>query len=344
MTAVPVTVLTGFLGAGKTSLLNHLLRAGHGMRFAVIVNEFGEAGIDGDLLASDQEEVIEMANGCVCCTVRGDLLRTLHTLLPRIGDYDGVVIETSGLADPGPVAQTLLMDDVLRERLRLDGIVTVVDALHILDQLGAQAEAAEQVAFADLIVLSKTDLVTPAAVAAVTARLRSANPGADVVMADRGVLPFETLLNHQAFDLGRIENLLTLAEARGPLHDHHADHDHDHSHDHAHDHGHDHHSHSHGPAGIMTVTLRADRPLEAEKLLDWLTGHLAAHGADVLRLKGILSITGESRRLVLQGVHTLLEGDYLSDWPEGPRNSRLVLIGRNLDAHGLQHSFDACLV
>ena len=343
MTPVPVTVLTGFLGAGKTSLLNHLLGAAHGRRFAVIVNEFGEAGIDGDLLASGAEEVIEMANGCVCCTVRGDLLRTLHTLLPRISDYDGVVIETSGLADPGPVAQTLLMDDVLRERLSLDGIVTVVDALHILDQLGAQAEAAEQVAFADLIVLSKTDLVTPAAVAAVTARLRSANPGAAVVTANRGALPVETLLNRGAFDLARIEDLLTVAEARGPLHDHHGDHDHDHQDQHHHHEG-CLPDHSHGPAGIMTVTLRAERPLESGLLLDWLTGHLAAHGADVLRLKGILSISGENRRLVLQGVHTLLEGDYLSGWPDGPRQSRLVLIGRNLDAQGLQRSFDACLV
>lgn len=339
MTTVPVTVLTGFLGAGKTSLLNHLLRAAHGRRFAVIVNEFGESGIDGELLASGADEVIEMANGCVCCTVRGDLLRTLHTLLPQISEYDGVVIETSGLADPGPVAQTLLMDDVLREKLCLDGIVTVVDTLQILGQLGAQAEAAEQVAFADLIVLSKTDLVTPAAVAAVTARLRSANPGATVVTADRGVLPVETLLNRGAFDLARIEELLTVAEARGPLHDHHGDHDHDH-----HDHHHDDHDHSYGPAGIMTVTLRADRALDTGLLLDWLTGHLASHGADVLRLKGILSITGENRRLVLQGVHSLLEGDYLSDWPDGPRPSRLVLIGRNLDAQGLQHSFDACLV
>lgn len=339
MTTVPVTVLTGFLGAGKTSLLNHLLRAAHGRRFAVIVNEFGESGIDGELLASGADEVIEMANGCVCCTVRGDLLRTLHTLLPQISEYDGVVIETSGLADPGPVAQTLLMDDVLREKLCLDGIVTVVDTLQILGQLGAQAEAAEQVAFADLIVLSKTDLVTPAAVAAVTARLRSANPGATVVTADRGVLPVETLLNRGAFDLARIEELLTVAEARGPLHDHHGDHDHDH-----HDHHHDDHDHSYGPAGIMTVTLRADRALDTGLLLDWLTGHLASHGADVLRLKGILSITGENQRLVLQGVHSLLEGDYLSDWPDGPRPSRLVLIGRNLDAQGLQHSFDACLV
>lgn len=339
MTTVPVTVLTGFLGAGKTSLLNHLLRAAHGRRFAVIVNEFGESGIDGELLASGADEVIEMANGCVCCTVRGDLLRTLHTLLPQISEYDGVVIETSGLADPGPVAQTLLMDDVLREKLCLDGIVTVVDTLQILGQLGAQAEAAEQVAFADLIVLSKTDLVTPAAVAAVTARLRSANPGATVVTADRGVLPVETLLNRGAFDLARIEELLTVAEARGPLHDHHGDHDHDH-----HDHHHDDHDHSYGPAGIITVTLRADRALDTGLLLDWLTGHLASHGADVLRLKGILSITGENRRLVLQGVHSLLEGDYLSDWPDGPRPSRLVLIGRNLDAQGLQHSFDACLV
>lgn len=337
MTRVPVTVLTGFLGAGKTSLLNHLLRSAHGQRFAVIVNEFGEAGIDGELLSTDADEVIEIANGCLCCMVRGDLLRTLHALLPQLGDYDGVLIETSGLADPGPVTQTLLMDDVLREKLCLDGIVTLVDSLHILDQLGVHAEAAGQVAFADLIVLSKTDLVNAPAVAAVTARLRSINPGVTVIKADRGAVPVENLLNHGAFDLARIEDLLTVAEARGPLHDHHHDHDQHHANDHDHD-------HDLGPDGIMTLTLRADRPLDSVLLLEWLTGHLASHGADVLRLKGILSITGENRRLVLQGVHTLLEGDYLSDWPDGPRPSRLVLIGRNLDAHALQHSFDACII
>jgi G3E family GTPase len=340
MTARPVTVLTGFLGAGKTSLLNHLLRADHGKRFAVIVNEFGEAGIDGDLLSSGADELIEMANGCVCCTVRGDLLRTLHGLLPRIGSYDGVVIETSGLADPGPVAQTLLMDDVLRAALALDGVVTVVDTLHILDQLGNHAEAAEQVAFADLIVLSKTDLVTPAAVAAVTARIRSTNPAAEIVTATRGAMAVDQLLNRGAFDLPRLEALLTVAEARGPLHHHHADHDHDHDHHH---HGPDDPDHSHGPMGIMTVTLKATLPLDEARLVDWLTAHLAANGPDILRIKGILSVVGEDRRLVLQGVHSLLEGDYLSAWPEGPRASRLVLIGRNLDGPSLQNALDACL-
>lgn len=339
MTRVPVTVLTGFLGAGKTSLLNHLLRAAHGRRFAVIVNEFGEAGIDGDLLSSASDELIEMSNGCLCCTVRGDLLRTLHGLLPRIADYDAVVIETSGLADPGPVAQTLLMDDVLREGLDLDGVVTVVDALHILDQLGTHAEAAEQVAFADLIVLSKTDLVTPAAVAAVTARLRGANPGATIATADRGALPVETLLNRKGFDLARVEELLSIAEARGPLHHHHGDHDPDHHHHHDSHHP----DHSHGPAGIVTVTLRAERPLDQTHVIDWLSGHLAVHGSDVLRVKGILSVKDEDRRLVVQAVHRLLEGDYLTDWPAGPRHSRLVLIGRNLDGPALQQGLDACL-
>ena len=334
MTPLPVTVLTGFLGAGKTSLLNHLLRTSHGLRLAVIVNEFGEAGIDGDLLAADADDLIEMSNGCLCCTVRGDLLRTLHGLLPRIGDYDGVVIETSGLADPGPVAQTLLMDDVLRQSLSLDGVVTVIDALHILDQLGSHAEAAEQVAFADLIVLSKTDLVTSAAVAAVTARLHTINPAATIMTADRGALPVGSLLNRRAFDLGRVEELLSLAEARGPLHAHHGDHDH--HHDTAHD-------HTHGPAGIVTATLRSDQPLDETRLIDWLSGHLAARGKDILRIKGILSIKGEDRRLVLQGVHALLEGDYLSTWPVGPRRSRLVLIGRNLDGPSLQACLNACL-
>lgn len=330
-----VTVLTGFLGAGKTTLLNHLLTASHGRRYAVIVNEFGEAGIDGDLIQSGAEDLIEMANGCVCCTVRGDLLRTMHGLLPRIADFDGVLIETTGLADPGPVAQTFLMDETLREKVELDGIVTVADALHVLDQIGTRAEAAEQVAFADVIVVTKADLVTEAGLRAVMARLHAANPGAQIVTATRGKIDPTLILHRGAFDLERVEALLSEATARGPLHHHH-DHDHDHPHDHDHD-------HSHGPAGIDSVTLRADRPMDEDALIGWLSSHLAAHGQDVLRLKGILDIAGEDRRLVLQGVHMILEGDFVSPWPPGPRESRLVLIGRGLDAAALSRAFHACI-
>ncbi len=332
---LPATVLTGFLGAGKTTLLNRLLTADHGKRYAVIVNEFGEAGIDGELLASGTEELIEMANGCVCCTVRGDLLRTLHGLLPRVADLDGVLIETTGLADPGPVAQTFLMDDTLREAIALDGIVTVVDALHILDQLGSEAEAAEQVAFADLIVLTKSDRVTEAALRAVTRRLQAANPGAEVVTAVRGEVDPARILGRGAFDLARVEALLAAAEARGPLHHHHHG-------------GDDHHldgddgDHSHGPEGVTSVSLIADRPLDEEAVIGWLSSYLARSGQDVLRLKAILDVAGENRRLVLQGVRMILEGDFVSPWPPGPRRSRLVLIGRRLDAPALQHAFLQC--
>ena len=334
---LPVTVLTGFLGAGKTTLLNRLLTADHGRRYAVIVNEFGAAGIDGELLASGAEDLVEMANGCVCCTVRGDLLRTMHGLLPRVQDFDGVLIETTGLADPGPVAQTFLFDEDLREHVELDGIVTVVDAVHILDQLGHRAEAVEQVAFADLLVVTKSDLVTDSGLRAVRARLHQANPGADIVVAVRGEVPPGRILGRRAFDLERVESLLSLAAERGPLHAHH---DHDHDHDHPHDHDHDHH---HGPADVHTVTLRATRPLDEPALIGWLSSHLARHGQDILRLKGILDIAGEDRRLVLQGVHMILEGDFVSPWPRGPRESRLVLIGRGLDGQALTQAFHACI-
>jgi len=334
---LPVTVLTGFLGAGKTTLLNRLLTASHGRRFAVIVNEFGEAGIDGALIASGSEDLIEMSNGCVCCTVRGDLLRTLHGLLPKLGDFDGLLIETTGLADPGPVAQTFLIDDSLRDHVALDAVVTVFDALHGLEQLASRAEVAEQIAFADRIVVTKADLVTGAGLRAVMARLRQANPHAEIIVAERGAVAPERLLGCRAFDLDRVEALLATAAARGPLHLAH-DHDHGHDHDHAHD-----HDHTHGPAGIDQVTLRADRPLAEAAVIDWLSDHLARHGRDVLRLKGILDLAGEDRRYVLQGVHMILEGEFLSPWPPGPRESRLVLIGRGLDGPDLTRAFHACI-
>jgi G3E family GTPase len=311
----------------------------------VIVNEFGEAGIDGELLASGPEELVEMANGCVCCTVRGDLVRTLHGLLPRLGGFDGVLIETTGLADPGPVAQTFLMDEVLRDRLTLDAIVTVADAVHVLDQLGAQAEVAEQLAFADVVVVTKGDLVTEYGLRAVVARVAGLNPHARVEVAVRGEIDPGLVLGRGEFDLARVEARLVEAARRGPLHGdhgygHHGYGHHGHDHDHDHDHEHD---HEHGPVGIGSVTLRATRPLDEDALIGWLSGHLARHGQDVLRLKGILDVAGEGRRLVLQGVHMILEGDYGAAWPPGPRESRLVLIGRGLDGPALTRAFHACI-
>lgn len=333
VTALPVTVLTGFLGAGKTSALNHILRGDHGRRFAVIVNEFGAVGIDGDLIDSGAEEMVEMANGCLCCTVRGDLLRTLHGLVPRLAGLDGVLIELSGLADPAPVAQSFLMDDSLRPHFQLDGIVALVDALHVLDQIARQAEAQDQIAFADLIVLNKTDLVRPAALPALMARLRQVNPFARIITAQRGAVDAAELFGKGGLDLARVEAMIAGSLERGGAH---ARHDHDED---------DHHHHPHdGPIGIETLSLRATEPLDGDRVGDWMADLLATQGQNILRAKGILDIAGENRRLVLQSVHMILEGDYLSPWPAGwPRESRLVLIGRHLDADLLQQGFQACL-
>jgi len=346
MAQTPVTVLTGYLGAGKTTLLNRILSEPHGKKYAVIVNEFGEIGIDNDLIVGADEEVFEMNNGCVCCTVRGDLIRVVQGLMKRQtrggGGFDGIVIETTGLADPGPVAQTFFVDEEVRAKAKLDSVTTVVDAKHILLRLSDSREAAEQIAFADQIVLNKTDLVSEGDLALIEARLRRLNPLAPIHRATRSDVPLEAILGRGGFDLDRILTLepefLNPAHGEpGHVHDDHCD-------DHDHDHGHEHHHHDHEhDDDIKGVALTLDRPVDAQRITAWLNDLLARQGPDILRAKGILNVKGDDRRLVFQAVHMILEGDFQRDWKAGEdRTSRMVFIGRNLDEALLRVGFQSC--
>jgi len=349
MAQTPVTVLTGYLGAGKTTLLNRILSEEHGKKYAVIVNEFGEIGIDNDLIVGADEEVFEMNNGCVCCTVRGDLIRVVQGLMKRQtrggGGFDGIVIETTGLADPGPVAQTFFVDEEVRSKAKLDSVTTVVDAKHILLRLSDSREAAEQIAFADQIVLNKTDLVSEGDLALIEARLRRLNPLAPIHRATRSNVPLDAILGRGGFDLDRILTLepefLNPAHGEaGHVHDEHCDDDHDHGHDHGHEHHH--HDHEHDD-DIKGVALTLDKPVDAQKITAWLNDLLARQGPDILRAKGILNVKGDERRLVFQAVHMILEGDFQRDWKAGEnRTSRMVFIGRNLDEALLRVGFQSC--
>ena len=340
---IPVTVLTGYLGAGKTTLLNRILTEDHGRRYAVIVNEFGEVGIDNDLILNTDEELFEMNNGCICCTVRGDLIRTLHGLLSKRGNFDAIVVETTGLADPGPVAQTFFVDGFLTDKTVLDSVTTVVDAKHILLRLDDSREAAEQIAFADQIVLNKTELVSDAELRGIETRLRKLNPLAPIHRAQRSNVALDKVLGRGGFDIERIVSLepdfLNPAHGEaGHVHDEHCEQDHD-DHEYAHEHAHDHEHDS----GIHSVSLISHTPMDGAKLSGWLTDLVAKQGRDILRAKGIIDVKGEDRRFVFQAVHMLLEGDLQRVWqPNEPRYSRLIFIGRNLDSKALQQAFDSC--
>ena len=334
---IPVTVLTGYLGAGKTTLLNRILTEPHGQRFAVIVNEFGEIGIDNDLIVGADEEIFEMNNGCVCCTVRGDLIRIIDGLLKRKGKFDAILVETTGLADPAPVAQTFFVDQDVAEKTRLDAVVTVADAKWLKDQLKDAPEAKNQIAFADVIVLNKTDLVTPAELRDVEMRIRALNPYAKLHKTTRSDVKISDVLGRNAFDLERI---LDIEPAFLEADDH--DHDHDH---HDHDHGHHHHhglQHYHDET-VQSLSLKIDGDVDPEKFMRWVNTISQAEGPSLLRWKGIVAFRDEPRRFVLQGVHMIVDGDLQREWKQDEtRVSRLVFIGHDLKQKELEEGFLAC--
>ena len=355
---IPVTVLTGYLGAGKTTLLNRILSENHGQKYAVIVNEFGEIGIDNDLIVGADEEVFEMNNGCVCCTVRGDLVRIIDGLMKRKGKFDAIILETTGLADPAPVAQTFFVDEEVSQKTALDAVVTVADAKWLSERLKDAPEAKNQIAFADVIVLNKTDLVNKDELVEVEGRIRAINPYATLHKTQRCAVKLTDVLGRGAFDLDRILELEP-AFLEEDEHDHHHHHDHEHGPDcgcgehghdgghhghHHHDHGHDHH-HGHGmkhyhDEEMQSLSLRSDKPLDPTKFMPWLQELVAEDGAKILRSKGILAFKDDDDRYVFQGVHMMLEGDHQRKWkPDEKRESRVVFIGRELPEERIREGF-----
>jgi G3E family GTPase len=343
---IPVTVLTGYLGAGKTTLLNRILSEPHGRKYAVIVNEFGEIGIDNDLVVGADEEVFEMNNGCICCTVRGDLVRIIDGLMRRKGKFDGIIVETTGLADPAPVAQTFFVDENVGRKTKLDAVVTVADAKWLKDRLKDAPEAKNQIAFADVILLNKSDLVRAEELSDVEARIRGINPYAKVHKTERCAIALPEVLNRNAFDLDRILDL----EPEFLAGDGHHHHDHEHGHDHHHHGDGGGHSHSHGglkhyhDEDMQSVSIATDKPLDPDKFFPWVQQLVQEEGPSILRCKGILSFKDDDERFVLQGVHMILDGDHQRAWKNGEkRESRMVFIGRKLPEEKIRQGFVNCV-
>eukprot|EP00878_Enallax_costatus_P000297 GHUV01000370.1.p1 GENE.GHUV01000370.1~~GHUV01000370.1.p1 ORF type:complete len:381 (+),score=104.97 GHUV01000370.1:147-1289(+) len=368
---VPVTVITGFLGAGKTTLVNHILQGTHGKKIAVIENEFGEVGIDDALVMETKEEIFEMNNGCLCCTVRGDLIRILNKLLKRKNKFDAIMIETTGLANPAPVIQTFFVDDDLKDACQLDAVLTVVDSKHLIQHLDEVKpddvvnEAVQQVAFADKILLNKLDLVSDADKANVISRIRAINRSAEVIECTNAAVDLEKVLGISAFSMDRMLEMDPdfLEDEKQPHehhhHDHHCDstctpdhHHHDHKCDDSCTHEGDHHSHldHKHDSSVTSVGIVSEGSADMRKLNQWLSTLLQERGPDLFRSKGILSIAGSPHKHVFQGVHMLLQFSSSAEgagrpWaPDEKRYCKLVFIGKNLNRQELTDAFNACLV
>ena len=346
---IPATILTGFLGAGKTTLLKRVLTEAHGQKIAVIENEFGEENIDTDILVSDtNEQIIQMSNGCVCCTIREDLRTTLSDLAAkrRKGelDFERVVIETTGLADPGPVAQTFFMDDEIAESYLLDSVLTLVDAKHAEEQLNSRQEARMQVGFADQIFVSKADLVEPAAVEALIHRVKHMNPRAPIQTAHFGEVPLSKIFDLRGFNLNaklEIDPDFLKADDHGHHHHHHDHDDHDHEHgehcDHPHHHAHD--------DDVKSFVFRADKPFNPAKLEDFLGAIVQVYGPKMLRYKGVLHMKGTDKKVIFQGVHQMMGSDLGPKWAPGEKKtSKMVFIGVDLPKEILLQGLEGCLV
>ncbi len=318
---IPVTILTGYLGAGKTTLLNRILAEKHNQKVAVIVNEYGEVGIDNQLVINSDEEIIEMNNGCICCTVRGDLVKILRTLIMAKDNnhvhFDRVVIETTGLADPAPVAQTFLMDQDLTAQFMIDSIVTVVDGKHISRHLDEKDEAQEQIAFADIILLNKLDLLQKHERLELQQRINMINPTAKWLFAKHCAIAIDDILNVQSFNLD--DKLRIHPQLLEDHHHHHNDH-------------------------IKSIAFVEEQPLNLLKVDRWMSWLIQEKGEDLLRYKGILNIDGVEERVIFQGIHMLFAGRTDRKWRvEEPRVSKFVLIGKNLDEEMLTKQFKQCL-
>jgi G3E family GTPase len=360
MALTPTTILTGFLGAGKTTLLNRILQEQHGYRIAVIENEFGQENIDNEILVQDSnEQIVEMNNGCICCTVRGDLIVALSTLAQRrlAGElqFDRVVIETTGLANPGPVAQTFFIDDEVAQHFMLDAVVTVVDSKHAMQQLDDYEEAQRQIGFADKVLLSKTDLIGPEERRALTTRLHRINPRAPVVAMDFGRTPISEVLDLRGFNLNdKLEMDPDFLAAEDIAHAHaHGDHSHcshEHEHKHGHEHGHDgehqhHHGHAHHTDDIAAFAFKSNRPFNTERLDEFLGGLVQVYGPRMLRYKGVLWMDGADRKVIFQGVHQIMGSDIGAKWaPDEARQSKMVFIGKNLPKDTFISGLEQCLV
>ncbi|KAL9667421.1 hypothetical protein QQ045_001779 [Rhodiola kirilowii] len=343
-TRVPATIITGFLGSGKTTLLNHILTSQHGKRMAVIENEFGEVDIDGSLVAShtsSTDDIVMVNNGCLCCTVRGDLVKMLLELVKKKRDeFDHIVIETTGLAKPAPVIETFCTDELVSKYVKLDGVVTLVDAKHAMQRLNEVKprfvvnEAVEQVAYADRIILNKIDLVSEPQIHELTQKIKHINAMAQIKLAKYGSVDMDFVLGVGGYDLDKIDSEIQEGKSHCASH-----------HDGGAEHGHHHHHHNHKhDSAVSSVSIVAEGTLDLDEVDDWLEGLIEEKGEDLYRMKGVLSVTGSDRSYVFQGVQSILDGSPGAKWePSQKRINKLVFIGRYLDEAALRKGFKGCL-